>query len=40
MAALDALTRPGTMACTGCDATETPLPILRHGQDTVPNPGD
>lgn len=33
MAALDALARPGTTACTGCDAAETLLPILRHGDD-------
>lgn len=40
MAALDALARPGSAACTGCDAAETLLPILRHGQDDVPDPGD
>ncbi|MEU3778377.1 DUF6233 domain-containing protein [Streptomyces sp. NPDC032472] len=33
MRALDALARPGTAACTGCDAAEVLLPILRHGQD-------
>ncbi|GGU30206.1 DUF6233 domain-containing protein [Streptomyces violascens] len=33
MAALDALARPGTAACTTCDAAETLLPILHHGQD-------
>ncbi|GHI40072.1 DUF6233 domain-containing protein [Streptomyces violascens] len=32
-AALDALARPGTTACTTCDAAETLLPILHHGQD-------
>ncbi|WP_405940619.1 hypothetical protein [Streptomyces sp. NBC_00207] len=31
-AALDALGRPGTVTCTGCDAAETLLPILTHGQ--------
>ncbi|MEV7524600.1 DUF6233 domain-containing protein [Streptomyces sp. NPDC091371] len=36
MQALDALARPGTTACTGCDAAEALLPILRHGQDDVP----
>ncbi len=40
IAALNALARPGTAACTGCDAAETLLPILRHGQDDVPDPGD
>ncbi|MFD7169092.1 DUF6233 domain-containing protein [Streptomyces violascens] len=39
-AALDALARPGTVACTGCDAAETLLPILRHGQTYAPGPGD
>ncbi|WP_328923282.1 hypothetical protein OG429_00505 [Streptomyces sp. NBC_00190] len=33
---LDALARPGTTACTGCDAAEALLPILAHGQDDVP----
>ncbi|MER7001019.1 DUF6233 domain-containing protein [Streptomyces sp. NPDC000410] len=40
MAALDALARPGTTACTGCDAAETLLPILAHGQDDAPDLGD
>ncbi|MFE1877647.1 DUF6233 domain-containing protein [Streptomyces sp. NPDC059496] len=40
MQALDALTRPGTTACTVCDAAEALLPILAHGQDDVPAPGD
>ena len=31
-AALDALGRPGTVTCTGCDDAETLLPILTHGQ--------
>ncbi|WP_328618832.1 DUF6233 domain-containing protein [Streptomyces sp. NBC_00354] len=31
-AALDVLALPGTAACTGCDAAETLLPILAHGQ--------
>ncbi|MFG2753949.1 DUF6233 domain-containing protein [Streptomyces xanthophaeus] len=33
MAALDALTGPGAVACTGCDAAEVLLPILRHGTE-------
>ncbi|MFJ8017373.1 DUF6233 domain-containing protein [Streptomyces sp. NPDC096339] len=33
MQALDALARPGTIACTGCDAAEALLPIIAHGQD-------
>ncbi|MFD0374586.1 DUF6233 domain-containing protein [Streptomyces sp. NPDC127112] len=38
-AALDALGRPGTLACTGCDAAETLLPILAHGhKDGVAGP--
>ncbi|MFE9413991.1 DUF6233 domain-containing protein [Streptomyces sp. NPDC006704] len=32
-AALDALARPGAVACTGCDAAEVLVPILEHGQD-------
>ncbi|MFF3087600.1 DUF6233 domain-containing protein [Streptomyces nojiriensis] len=40
MQALDALARPGTTACTVCDAAETLLPILAHGQDDAPAPGD
>ncbi|MGW6617826.1 DUF6233 domain-containing protein [Streptomyces erythrochromogenes] len=32
MQALDALARPGTTACTACDAAETLLPILAHGR--------
>ncbi|MEU7729657.1 DUF6233 domain-containing protein [Streptomyces sp. NPDC040724] len=40
MQALDALARPGTTACTVCDAAEALLPILAHGQDDVPAPGD
>ncbi len=40
MQALDALARPGTSACTVCDAAEALLPILAHGQDDVPAPGD
>ncbi|MFI6055434.1 DUF6233 domain-containing protein, partial [Streptomyces violascens] len=39
-AALDALARPGTVACHLCDAAETLMPILRHGQNTAHNPGD
>lgn len=39
-AALDALARPGTVACTGCDAAEVLLPILSHGQDHPPSLGD
>ncbi|MFF4648121.1 DUF6233 domain-containing protein [Streptomyces sp. NPDC001389] len=39
-AALDALGRPGTLACTGCDAAETLLPILAHGQEDGHAPGD
>ncbi|WP_406503164.1 DUF6233 domain-containing protein [Streptomyces sp. NBC_00212] len=31
-AALDALARPGTAACTTCDVAETLLPILHHAQ--------
>ncbi|MFJ7158745.1 DUF6233 domain-containing protein [Streptomyces sp. NPDC101118] len=34
MAALDALTRPGTTACDRCDAAEVLLPILAHGQNS------
>ncbi|GAA0271017.1 hypothetical protein GCM10010302_05740 [Streptomyces polychromogenes] len=37
--ALDALGRPGTLACTGCDAAETLLPILGHGQEDGHTPG-
>lgn len=33
MAALDALARPGTTACTVCDDAEVLLPILAHGQN-------
>ncbi|MEU4732022.1 DUF6233 domain-containing protein [Streptomyces sp. NPDC023588] len=40
MQALDAFTRPGTTACTVCDAAEALLPILAQGQDDVPAPGD
>ncbi|MFF4448306.1 DUF6233 domain-containing protein [Streptomyces sp. NPDC001502] len=40
MHALDALARPGTTACTVCDAAEALLPILAHGQDDAPAPGD
>ncbi|WP_229876906.1 DUF6233 domain-containing protein [Streptomyces nojiriensis] len=38
--ALDVLARPGTMACTVCEAAEALLPILAHGQEDVPAPGD
>ncbi|CAM5467605.1 hypothetical protein [Streptomyces avidinii] len=38
--ALDALARPGTTACTVCDAAEALLPILAHGQGDVPGHGD
>ncbi|MFA7766322.1 hypothetical protein [Streptomyces sp. NRRL S-448] len=38
--ALDALARPGTTACTACDAAEALLPILAHGQDDVPAASD
>ncbi|MEV8529980.1 DUF6233 domain-containing protein [Streptomyces sp. NPDC052000] len=31
--ALDALARPGAVACPGCDAAEVLLPILHHGQN-------
>ncbi|MFI8391830.1 DUF6233 domain-containing protein [Streptomyces sp. NPDC085540] len=37
MQALDALARPGT---TVCDAAVALLPILAHGQDDLPRPGD
>ncbi|WP_052713993.1 DUF6233 domain-containing protein [Streptomyces katrae] len=40
MDALDALGQPGTVACTGCDAAETLLPILAHGQEDAHAPGD
>lgn len=40
MQALDALARPGTTACTACDAAEALLPILAHGQNDVPIPDD
>ncbi|MFG2233587.1 DUF6233 domain-containing protein [Streptomyces sp. NPDC048723] len=40
MQALDALARPGTTACTACDAAEALLPILAHGQDDVPAASD
>ncbi|MFI8392180.1 DUF6233 domain-containing protein [Streptomyces sp. NPDC085540] len=40
MQALDALARPGTTACIVCDAAEALLPILAHGQDDRPSPGD
>ncbi|MFD9010383.1 DUF6233 domain-containing protein [Streptomyces sp. NPDC059552] len=40
MQALDALARPGTTACTVCDAAEALLPILAHGQNDLPAPGD
>ncbi|MFF3675909.1 DUF6233 domain-containing protein [Streptomyces sp. NPDC002120] len=40
MQALDALARPGTTACTVCDAAEVLLPILAHGQDDVPSSDD
>ncbi|MET9692542.1 hypothetical protein ABZY81_29395 [Streptomyces sp. NPDC006514] len=36
----DALALPGATACTVCDATKALLPILAHGQDDVPAPGD
>ncbi|MFI8392849.1 hypothetical protein [Streptomyces sp. NPDC085540] len=43
--ALDALARPGTTACTVCDAAEALLPILAHsnvsdsgGAQTVGDP--
>ncbi|WP_327389074.1 DUF6233 domain-containing protein [Streptomyces sp. NBC_01207] len=38
MAALDALARPGTTACTVCDATGALLTIFTHGQNDVPAP--
>ncbi|MFE1873596.1 DUF6233 domain-containing protein [Streptomyces sp. NPDC059496] len=38
--ALDALARPGTTACSVCDAAEALLPILAHGQNDVPAPSD
>ncbi|MFF4268247.1 hypothetical protein [Streptomyces virginiae] len=38
--ALDALARPGTAACTVCDAAEALLPILAHGRNDAPAPGD
>ncbi|MEU3774327.1 DUF6233 domain-containing protein [Streptomyces sp. NPDC032472] len=38
--ALDALMRPGTTACPKCDAAETLLPILDHGQKGVPDTAD
>ncbi|MFE5806227.1 DUF6233 domain-containing protein [Streptomyces sp. NPDC056491] len=38
--ALEALARPGTTACTMCDAAEALLPILAHGQDDMPAPSD
>ncbi|MFD9081691.1 DUF6233 domain-containing protein [Streptomyces erythrochromogenes] len=40
LSALDALARPGTIACTVCDAAETLLPILAHGQNEGPASGD
>ncbi|WP_405790916.1 DUF6233 domain-containing protein [Streptomyces sp. NBC_01367] len=40
MQALDALARPGTIACTVCDAAEALLPILTHGQNEGPASGD
>ncbi|WP_405526324.1 DUF6233 domain-containing protein [Streptomyces avidinii] len=40
MQALDVLARPGTTACTVCGAAEVLLPILAHGQDEVPSPGN
>ncbi|WP_276615834.1 hypothetical protein [Streptomyces sp. A0592] len=40
MQALDVLARPGTTACTVCDAAEALLPILAHGRNDVPDPGD
>ncbi|WP_328786248.1 DUF6233 domain-containing protein [Streptomyces sp. NBC_00273] len=38
--ALDVLARPGTIACAVCDAAEALLPILTHGQNDGPAPGD
>ncbi|WP_327732890.1 hypothetical protein OG749_02515 [Streptomyces nojiriensis] len=38
--ALDVLARPGTVACTVCDAAEALLPILAHSRNDVPAPGD
>ncbi|MFI5704864.1 DUF6233 domain-containing protein [Streptomyces xanthochromogenes] len=32
-AALDALARPGSAVCVGCDAAEVFVPILGRGQD-------
>ncbi|MEV7512665.1 DUF6233 domain-containing protein [Streptomyces sp. NPDC091201] len=40
MQALDVLARPGTTACTVCDAAEALLPILAHGQNHVPDAGN
>ncbi|WP_405443888.1 DUF6233 domain-containing protein [Streptomyces avidinii] len=40
MQALDVLARPGTTACSVCGAAEALLPILAHGQDDVPSPGN
>ncbi|MFB7256836.1 DUF6233 domain-containing protein [Streptomyces nojiriensis] len=40
MQALDALARPGTTACTVCDAAEVLLPILAHGQEHASGSGD
>ncbi|MFD4738098.1 DUF6233 domain-containing protein [Streptomyces virginiae] len=38
--ALDVLARPGTVACTACDAAEALLPIRAHGRHDAPTPGD
>ncbi|MEU9088144.1 DUF6233 domain-containing protein [Streptomyces sp. NPDC048357] len=40
MQALDALARPGTTACTVCDAAEALLPILTQDQNDMPAPSD
>ncbi|MFB7745284.1 DUF6233 domain-containing protein [Streptomyces sp. NPDC056132] len=39
-AALDALARRGTVACTECDAHEVLVPILHHGQIGPHRPQD